>query len=385
MRKIFYILFFLTVVFNSHIFCQTRTLSVVAKNKEVIKMPYEQSYALLIGVSQYTNGWPNIETIPNELKKLEEVLVVQGFHITKIMNPKGDELFQSYEKFVDAYGYDPNNRLLFVYSGHGYSTNGGEKGYLVPSDAPNPSIDLRAFKRQSMNIGRLLTLSREMESIHALFIFDSCFSGTIFKTKGLSKYPKYIQKSLVKPVRQFITSGSADEEVPAISSFMPMLRDGIQGDADLNKDHYVTGSELGVFLMQNLPNYENQTPQYGKIKDYQLSQGDFVFFPYENTSTIEKETLEAEAEPHLQKNTPNQEQFNMEITTKPENCEIKIYGKKEYNYFKGLLLPQGHYSIKVSKKGYQISEKEVEMNQSLNLNIILKKEHSMTKKMFFGF
>jgi hypothetical protein len=385
MNKIFYIFFLLIIGLNPLVFSQTRTLSVVSKNKTVIEMPYKQSYALLIGISKYTNGWSNIETIPNELEKLEEVLTAQGFHITKIMNPKGYELFQSYERFVDAYGYDPNNRLLFVYSGHGYSTNGGEKGYLVPSDAPNPSINLRAFKRQAMNIGRLLTLSREMESTHALFLFDSCFSGTIFKTKGLSTYPKYIQKSLAKPVRQFITSGSADEEVPAISSFMPMLRDGIQGDADLNKDHYVTGSELGIFLMQNLPNYENQTPQYGKIKDYRLSQGDFVFFPYENISIIDKKHIKLKSEGHLHKASRTQKSAMIEITTQPDNCEIKIYGKREYNYFKALLLPEGHYRVEVSKEGYLTDKKEVDLNQSLKLNITLEKERRMIKKMFFGF
>ena len=70
-------------------------------------------------------------------------------------------------------------------------------------------------KRKSLNMSRLLSLSREMESNHVLFLFDSCFSGTIFKTRALPKSPPHIQKKMAKPVRQFITSGSAGEEVPA--------------------------------------------------------------------------------------------------------------------------------------------------------------------------
>jgi len=35
---------------------------------------YAGSYALLIGASDYTNGWPDLESIPSELKKVEQAL-----------------------------------------------------------------------------------------------------------------------------------------------------------------------------------------------------------------------------------------------------------------------------------------------------------------------
>lgn len=374
LHKIFVLIFLLLLPYE-HLFCATRSMQVRTKNDQIISLPYKHSYALLIGVSKYTNGWPNLETIPNEMNKLEKVLSKQGFHVERVINPNSDELFDSYENFVDKYGYNPNNRLLFVYSGHGFTTDHGKKGFLVPADAPNPTIDLMNFKRQAMNMGRLLTLSREIESKHVLFLFDSCFSGTIFKTKGLPKYPKYITKSLAKPVRQFITSGSANEEVPAISVFMPMLRDAIKGAADLNHDSYVTGSELGVYLMQNLPNFEAQTPQYGKIKDYELSQGDFVFFPHRETPNAP------------QKKQISKKYFSIDIITIPKNCAIIIYGDKEYNYYKGLMLPEGKYKLKITRDGFEDREETIILKQSLELTFELekKKKRDVTKKMFFGF
>lgn len=379
------------------LFAQTRSLEVVTKKKEdSFAIPYKNSYALLIGVSKYTNGWPTLDSIPNELQALKKTLVTHGFNVQIVLNPKGDQLFRSYESFIDKYGYEPNNRLLFLYSGHGYTSNNGKKAYLVPADAPNPTIDLRDFKRHAMNMGRLITLAREMESKHALFLFDSCFSGSIFKTRALPKIPPYISKSMTRPVRQFITSGSANEEVPSISSFMPMLRDAIDGDADMNKDGYVTGSELGIYLMQNLPNYEDQSPQYGKIKDYDLSRGDFIFVNSQKKITppvvtslkvpSKKPAIAPKRSTVLNKVTlPQVENASLEITTNPADCNIKVFGKKEYTYYKSMLLPEGKYRIVVSKEGFATKSKTVSLKGPLSINIELSKEKDLSKKMFFGF
>ncbi|MEE8434846.1 MAG: formylglycine-generating enzyme family protein, partial [bacterium] len=133
------------------------------------------------------------------------------------------------------------------------------------------------FNRKALTMSRVLTMAREIESKHALFLFDSCFSGTIFKTRALP-VPRYITEKSTKPVRQFITAGSAGEEVPAESIFLPTFIRAIEGDGDINKDGYVTGTELGQYLNQKVLSYDKgQTPQYGKIQDPSLDQGDFVF------------------------------------------------------------------------------------------------------------
>jgi hypothetical protein len=81
-------------------------------------------------------------------------------------------------------------------------------------------------------------------------------------------------------VRQFITAGAADQEVPDDSVFRRQFVAGLAGEADMNHDGYVTGSELSQFLEYTVINYTRgaQTPQYGKIRDPFLDKGDFVFF-----------------------------------------------------------------------------------------------------------
>jgi hypothetical protein len=243
---------------------------------------YTGSYALLIGESDYTNGWPDLESIPGELQQVQSLLKSQGFKVEKSLNLNARQLRNRFEKFINQYGFKENNRLLFFYSGHGETRK--NKGYLVPTDAPNPEFDEIGFLQKALTMDEILAMARRIEAKHALFLFDSCFSGTVFKAKNLPKIPPQITQVSKLPVRQFITAGSAKEMVPAESVFTPAFVDALRyGWGDLNKDGYVTGQELGMYLWNKVPQHTTrQTPQYGKIRDYELSQGDFVFAVAEN-------------------------------------------------------------------------------------------------------
>ncbi len=238
---------------------------------------YRGSYALLIGVSDYQH-WPDIQSIPGELERVEKILKAQGFSVEKHLNSSNRELKSQFENFIDEYGYDKDNRLLFFFAGHGHTLDKGRRGYLVPADAPDPNESEREFKRKSLPMTRILAWARESDAKHSLFLFDSCFSGTIFKTRALPEHPPTISTATSLPVRQFITAGSAGELVPAQSTFTPAFVDAIEyGKGDLNQDGYVSGTELGLYLQQEIPKHLDQVPQFGKIQDYDLSRGDFIF------------------------------------------------------------------------------------------------------------
>ncbi|MBU2646141.1 caspase family protein, partial [bacterium] len=275
----FFCFIWVGVLLTCSLHAATRGLSVDIRDRSGKQVGmYEKSHALLIGVSDYTAGWPDLQTIPAELVRVESVLKEQGFNVVKVMDPDSTRLQKAFEDFIDQYGYNENDRLLFFYSGHGYSRKNGTKGYLVPTDAPNPEKDRKGFLRKALNMNMIITWSRQIESKHALFLFDSCFSGAIFKTKALPKTPPHINAFTASPVRQYITAGSAGEEVPARSVFTPSFVRALEGEADLNKDGYVTGTEMGMFLNEKVMGYNSQqTPQYGKIKDPDLDRGDFVF------------------------------------------------------------------------------------------------------------
>ena len=260
--------------FSAH--AASRGISVSTPTGKSVKL-YQGSHALLVGVGNYTAGWPRLESVPQEIQQIARVLRKQGFQVRTVIDPSGKQLEQAFEGFVDNYGYDAGNRLLFFYSGHGFTRKNGRLGYLVPADAPLPNKDLKGFLRKSLTMNKILSWCRGMEAKHALFLFDSCFSGTVFKAKS-APLPRHISLKTARPVRQFISAGSANQEVPARSVFAPSFLRGIQGEADTNRDGYVTGSELGEYLLEKVPYYnEAQTPQYGKIRDPSLDEGDFVF------------------------------------------------------------------------------------------------------------
>ena len=324
-------------------------VKVTKTDGSVVETPlYTASRALLIGVSDYTAGWPDLESIPSELDMVEGLLTSQGFTVEKHMDPDARQLKRIFEDFIAKYGYDPEARLLFFFSGHGHTRMNGAKGYLVPADAPNPNKDETGFLQKALSMNQIIAWSRIMEAKHALFLFDSCFSGTVFKAKALPKTPPLITELTTKPVRQFITAGGAGETVPAQSVFTPALVDALRyGTGDLNKDGYVSGTELGLYLQDIVPKYSRQFPQYGKIVDYSLSRGDFVF------ALASGDAASGSASANLPKNTKaSLDEFLKESEAKRMETEKWEHWQKarDSDYEKILKIDEDPYLTKERKK-----------------------------------
>ncbi len=242
---------------------------------------YNESHALLIGISDYDGLWPSLPGVVSDVESVKEVLEMLGFSVEIIMNPTREKLNKAFESFIDRYGLAEGNRLLFYFAGHGHTIvpkyGGTEMGFIVPKDAPNPNTDKRGFLRKAISMQNVEVYARAIQSKHALFIFDSCFAGSIFATSR--SVPQIIKEKTGKPVRQFIAAGRANQSVPDESIFRRQFVRAFNGDGDLNRDGYITGSELGQFLENVVANYSkgSQIPQYGKLRDAVLDQGDFVF------------------------------------------------------------------------------------------------------------
>lgn len=281
----------LLLCFVSTVHAETRGLNVLPIKDSTGKTVglYKGSYALVLGIADYSAGWPKLPSVIEETKQIEQILTENGFAVTRVLNPDNNALENAFKLFIEKYGYDKNNRLLFFFSGHGYSRKKGAKGYLVPTNAPDPRKDEKGFLRKALPMSQILAWCRQIEAKHTMFLFDSCFSGTIFKSKALPEIPPHISEITSRPVRQFITAGDAGEEVPAKSVFAKSFIRGLQGEADLSRDGYITGSELGMYLRDKVLYYQSgQTPQYGKIRDPDLDEGDFVFLIGNSGAIVEK-------------------------------------------------------------------------------------------------
>ena len=240
---------------------------------------YQGSHALVIGVSDYQdNAWVDLQSVGADVKAVREALEEQGFVVEALMNPTKNRLLNGITDFIDTHGYEQENRLLFYYAGHGHTQerNGRKFGYLVPVDAPNPYDNERAFFHKSLKMEQVLSLAKQIESKHFMFVFDSSFSDSVLQSSEVT-FPDDISYQTPKPVRQFILSESASQTVADKGVFRPLFIRGIKGKADLNQDGYVTGTELGMYLQQQVPQFQTgQFPHYGKLPDPD-NEGNFVF------------------------------------------------------------------------------------------------------------
>ena len=184
----------------------------------------------------------------------------------------------NFESFIKKYARDFDNRIVIYFAGHGATltfVDGRAMGYVVPADAPSPSKDQAGFEDVAHDMKTIETYANQIRSKHALFVFDCCFSGSVFYVTRAG-VPPVISYKASMPVRQLITSGSETESVPDVSIFREQFVAALNGEgSDLNGDGYLTGEELGVFLEEKVINYSGDTqhPQYGKIRDPKLTKG----------------------------------------------------------------------------------------------------------------
>lgn len=286
---------------------------------------YTQSHALLIGVSDYTNGWSDLPGVKRDIQSVQQALEKHDFNVTSIENPDSKEIKNAFDEFISKYSREFNARLLVFFSGHGYTMKqqwGGEMGYIIPSDAPNPHTNPEEFKDKAIDMEMMEVYAKRMDSKHALFMFDCCFSGSIF---SLSKAaPAIISYKTKKPVRQFITAGGADEEVPDESIFCQQFTTGLKGDADMNGDGYISGSELGEYLQTTVVNYsyDAQHPQYGKIRNPNLDKGDFIFVVEKGETNTE---VAVNSKPEVIHNEPEQTKKKPEDIRPAKQYENMVY------------------------------------------------------------
>ncbi|MBI4382522.1 MAG: caspase family protein, partial [Nitrospinae bacterium] len=114
---------------------------------------YKESHALLIGVSAYTGGWPELRGVQEDVRSVKKVLENNGFHVVVVENPTRERMEKAFNDFIIQYGLGENDRVLVYYAGHGHTLKllGGEMGYIVPADAPNPNRDRKGFLAKAVD------------------------------------------------------------------------------------------------------------------------------------------------------------------------------------------------------------------------------------------
>ena len=370
----------LLVLFNSAAFAQSRGLGGVVRLNDggTVKL-YDDYQALVIGVGDYEH-WPRLPGAVRDAREVSRVLRDMGFKVKLELNPSSARLKKLLDELPYKLGSKQDRGLLIYFAGHGETevlANKKKLGYIVPTDSPLITTDPMGFARTAISMSIIEDLAFKIKSRHVLMAFDSCFSGSIFALGRAA--PTYITNKVARPVRQFVTAGNENETVPDRSMFKRVFVDGIQGEADHDKDGYITGSELGMYLQKHVVTYTNnaQHPQFGRIRDPDLDKGDFVFMLAGGTDTgpdlrqqrIDKLLTEADA--LFQRNdltTPQGanalERYNQVLRLDPLNSRAysgkkKIVGK--YVEWARIRYEAGNYSK--AERYLASAEKVIENDQ----------------------
>jgi formylglycine-generating enzyme required for sulfatase activity len=255
--------------------------------------PLRRGHALLIGISHYADSdWPQLDDIPLQLEALQAGLKDHFETIEVRQDLDARQLWQTIDRFIRSHGNDSDARLFVYYAGHGYteviSQYNENRGYITGTDTPSTRRGtLQAYNESRLRAVSMLQISsllREVLARHVLFVFDSCFAGTIFTTRSESEPPRILSSETVarlmeQPARAFITAGRASERVPSHSPIPELLLAALGGAADPYNQGVTSATAIGMYLKYAISQMTGValTPQEGKLPDPAFAQGDFLF------------------------------------------------------------------------------------------------------------
>ncbi|MBH0207877.1 MAG: caspase family protein [Nitrospira sp.] len=216
---------------------------------------YYKSWAIVIGIEQYVLA-PSIPGAIKDAKRVAEAFRRLGF----------DEVVELYDKDASSRRLQQllndmlprkvgrMDRLVLVYVGHAgvmQDSDGQDRGYLVPVDAPVTST------AKSITVEQLKEFARRSASKHTLLILDAPVLGwETTEPPGLSLEGRMAPESDTdRRAVQVVTAASRGEAVGRSdhgSRFIEALLGGLSGAADLDGNGWLMASELGSYLVRHV-------------------------------------------------------------------------------------------------------------------------------------
>ncbi len=242
---------------------------------------YTSSRALLVGIDRYKNAPPLgyavsdaravADVLRNQFKFLDE-------NVTLLVNEEAtrENILEHFLSFADG-NVAPDDRILFFFAGHGHTLTGsrGEVGFLVPVDG-NP--------QKIASLVRWDELTRNADLIpakHLLFVMDACYGGLAITRALPAGSMRFLKDMLVRPSRQVLTAGKANEvvadsggPVPGHSIFTGHFLEALSGKA-AGSEGIITANGVMTYVYEQVGRDQNshQTPHYGFL----AGDGDFIF------------------------------------------------------------------------------------------------------------
>ena len=226
-------------------------------------------YALIIGNNDYQDPEiPSLDEPVSDATKLFDVLTTrytfEKSNVTFLKNATYVQMIQAFDDLSNK--ITKNDNLLVFYAGHGWWNEVKNLGFWLPIDAKKTNT---AFWIPNSRISDYMS---SIKSKHTLLIADACFSGSIFKTRGLIDARPSINKLYELPSKKAMTSGTL-KEVPDKSVFLQYLVQRLNE----NSEKYISSDMLFSSFREAVLNNSPTEPQYGTIQNAGDEGGEFIF------------------------------------------------------------------------------------------------------------
>ena len=287
------------------------------------KYDFHSNLAVIIGINNYSNGIPELETPVADAEELAKILQKNyQYEVQILLNEKAK--LQELNSLLDGFKQnklhlpdktlqiEKNDRLIFYFAGHGIVPADGLEnkdnlgGYLVPQDARGDIL-----LQKQIEINKILLPMQDLHDAlsklpcrHLLVILDCCFAGAFRSSlyreivPARKVYKQRYDRFIRDPAWQAIASAAHDQkaidylgcfgqrgtiEYNKHSPFAEALFEGLRGAADTTLregDGIITATELYCYVrdrVEELTDEQNrrQTPGLFPLKKH--DKGEYIF------------------------------------------------------------------------------------------------------------
>jgi WD40 repeat protein len=270
---------------------------------------FKRSLAVVIGINEYQNKIPKLQTARRDAEVLAQILAEEHQYDEVILITDETEckptlknlLTLLEERLPKEIQPTKDDRLLFYFAGHGIARDSdkGPAGYLVPQDA-----DLEK-NENLLPMQKLHECLNALSCRHLLVILDCCFAGTLrWSTARLATViPTVIRKEhydrfIKSPAWQAITSAAHNQEALDTirlrdnrggvnhSPFALALFKALRGEGDVIPaakngksagDGVITATELYLYLRDNVETASNESQTPGIWTLSRHDRGEYIF------------------------------------------------------------------------------------------------------------
>jgi len=293
-------LLFLLLILTSLVLAQTeKGISIKSKAGNEGKR-----WAICVGINKYDyDGIPELKKAQNDAIALGEAFETLGqfdkvFVMTDKNDPRSKE-FPSAAKLRNQLNFiknflEPNDLVVFAFSGHGVSDANGN-GYLLTTDT-----DPKNIFATSLKVKEVTDIFKQTGVKKSLLLVDAC-REELQESKGIKNdgiRAEKFEQSEVAATFYATKAGnfSYEDNKSDYGAFTKYLLKGLEGEADISQDGIVTFSELKGFVEEEVTNWaiDNNKIQKPYTKLHNETYGDLALSAYKGVQSNRKSASSSE-------------------------------------------------------------------------------------------